>query len=91
MGQDKANVSRNKISSSYTKEEINCQTNKLYVGKDILKTLLARVLINKINYPQTKEEINYQSKRSIMRKYILETYLAGVLRTKLSVLIPKKL
>ena len=44
------------------------------MGKYILKTPLARVLVNKINY---------QSNRSIMRKYILETSFAGVLRTKI--------
>ena len=53
------------------------------MGKDILKTPLARLLINKISYPHTKEETYYQFIRSIMRKYILETFLAGVLRTKI--------
>ena len=87
MRQNKSIDSRNKISSFLTKEEKkNCKTNKLYMGKNILKTLLTDVLRNekKIISSITKEKIDYQTNKLHMGKYILITPLARVLINKIN-------
>ena len=64
MGQEKKVFSRNEISSSHTRKEINCHSKKLIMGKEILATPLSGVsrIQNKISNLLTKEKLT--SKRT---------------------------
>ena len=61
----------NKISSFYTKEEVNCQFNQSIMSKVIPETSLARVLVITINNSHTNERLKCQFNRSIFGRYNL--------------------